>query len=109
MSDEETKCSKCKAPLDEIGECPDCGSPSELAAPAGWAAAQIWPSLESITLKCPRPHAGSGGYHWWYNDHEEMGCMTETAAPEPDYVPIVCKTCGLKLKLSADAPEYPAI
>jgi hypothetical protein len=83
----------------------------------GWAASQIWPSLESITLKCPRPLAGSGGYHWWYNDHEEMEehYHNARAAAETEdedkynYVPIICKSCGLKLKLSADAPEYPAI
>ncbi len=74
----------------------------------GWAHGQIWPSLESITLKCPRPLAGSGGYHWWYNDSEEMERQFE-ADEEQDYVPIICKSCGLKLKLSADAPEYPAI
>lgn len=72
---------------------------------ADWLAKQIWPSLESITLKCPRPHAGSGGLHWWYNDSEAMEAMDE----QDDYVPVICKTCGLKLKLSADAPEYPAI
>lgn len=74
----------------------------------GWAAAQIWPSLESITLKCPRPLAHSGGYHWWYNDHEEMERLFEQE-DDYDYVPIVCKSCGLKLKLSPDAPEYPAV
>lgn len=76
--------------------------------PDGWAAAQVWPSLESINLKCPRPLAGSGGYHWWYNDHEAMEEAFE-AGKELEYVPIICKTCGLQLKLSADAPEYPAI
>lgn len=88
----------------------DSQPPSDpaLASVSGWAHGQIWPSLESITLKCPRPLAGSGGYHWWYNDHEAMEEAFD-AGKELDYVPIVCKTCELKLKLSADAPEYPAI
>lgn len=81
---------------------------SELAAPAGWAAKQVWPSLEAITLRCDRPLAGSMGFHWWYNDHEAMEEAFE-AGKELDYVPIVCKSCGLQLKLSVNAPEYPAV
>ena len=79
-----------------------------LAESNGWAAKQVWPSLESITLRCDRPLADSGGYHWWYNDHEAMEEAFE-AGKELDYVPIVCKSCGLQLKLSANAPEYPAV
>ena len=73
-----------------------------------WVENQVWPSLELITLKCPRPLAGSGGLHWWYNDHEAMELM-DRAGVQITHVPIVCKTCGLKLKLSVDAPEFPAV
>lgn len=73
-----------------------------------WFTTQIWPSLTSITLQCPRPLAGSGGYHWWYNDHETMEAMDE-AGVQITHIPIICKSCGLKLKLSLDAPESPAI
>jgi len=89
--------------MDPIKESSTTGDPA-----IDWAMAQVWPSLESINLKCPRPLAGSGGYHWWYNDGDAMEEVLD-AGKKMDYVPIVCKSCGLKLKLSADAPEYPAI
>lgn len=79
-----------------------------VSAASDGSAKQVWPSLESITLRCPRPLADSGGYHWWYNDHEAMEEAFE-AGKELDYVPIVCKSCGLQLKLSVNAPEYPAV
>lgn len=73
-----------------------------------WAEKQVWPTLESIRIPCPRPLAGSDGGHWWYNDHEAMEVM-EDSGVQIDHFPIVCKTCGLKLKLSVDAPEFPAV
>lgn len=75
-----------------------------------WARKQLWPSLDAINgaLKCPRPLAGSGGFHWWYNDSDVIDAALD-AGGEIGYSPIVCKTCGLKLKLSNDAPEFPSI
>ena len=90
-----------------------------------WAVNQIWPSLDAIndTLKCPRPHAGAGGCHWWYNLNEDdedafligeafAETVSEREASQQnscDHVQIVCKTCSLVLKLSTNAPEFPAI
>ena len=65
----------------------------------------IYPSLEAAdkTLsKCPRPHAGSGGYHWWYIDSKKLESSGD------DVVPCICKTCSQTMLLSADADEYPA-
>ena len=74
-----------------------------------WATKQVWPSLEAVdnTLKCPRPHAGSGGLHWWYNDWRALERLAKDGPPP--HIPIVCKTCDLKLKLSPDAEDGPEI
>lgn len=50
--------------------------------------------------KCPRPKGGQYD-HWWYIDSDRM-------REEQSYVPCVCGTCGQKMNLSPDAPEYPA-
>lgn len=72
---------------------------------------QVWPTLDAINdaLRCPKPLAGGDGCHWWYNDAEALEAHFADSLRGPDFLPIICKTCGLKLKLSADAPEYPDV
>jgi hypothetical protein len=60
--------------------------------------------------RCPAPLAGSGGYHWWYVDgDEERKHIGADGFSTVDYVACMCKTCGLKMRLSSDADEYPAV
>lgn len=49
-------CPSARAPGDH-----DADTSSHCPDNSDWAAKQVWPSLEAITLKCPRPLAGS----WW--------------------------------------------
>lgn len=64
---------------------------------------------EGFGPTCPKASADSGGYHWWYIDQEaeEALSMSQIEDEGIDYVNCVCKTCGQKMKLSADADEFP--
>lgn len=55
---------------------------------------------------CPRALAESDGGHWWYVDHEAEEEAAESGE-DKDYILCECKTCPQKMKLSADAEEYP--
>ncbi len=84
-----------------------------------WIKAQVWPSLTSAnnTLKCERPLAGSGGLHWWYNffpdleeDMDAEGNLPEPPDPTADgHWKVICKSCGLQLKISLNATDLPEI
>lgn len=76
----------------------------------------IYASLEAAhhaMPDCPRPLGGSGGYHWWYIDHEKLAEQWEAAeegkeeTSDQDFVPCICKTCSQRMLLSAEAEEYP--
>lgn len=64
----------------------------------------IFPSCEAANDAlgpCLRPLANSDGGHWWYIDHAEES--NESSA----FILCVCKSCPQRMRLSADAEEYP--
>jgi hypothetical protein len=70
----------------------------------------IYASLVAATAalpKCPRPKGGQYD-HWWYIDRERSEEQMEKEG-ELDAIPCQCGTCGQKMLLSTDAPDYPAI
>ncbi len=107
-------------------KCEDCATRREVETQycntcqqEEWIKSQVWPSLTAVNdaLKCERPLAGSGGLHWWSNffgDTEEAidadGNLLDPPDPtELGYTTIICKSCGLQLKISLNATDLPEL
>ena len=71
----------------------------------------VYPTLraaEEAHGPCPRPITEDGS-HWWYNDWDAIERRTHRRGALLDSWPCMCKTCGLRVETSVNAPDHPSV
>lgn len=75
------------------------------------SASGVYPTLraaEEAHDPCPRPITEDGS-HWWYNDWDKIERRTYRRGALLDSWPCMCKTCGLRVETSVNAPDHPSV